>query len=310
MTHVLPNEVRLCVASERVLKVTLRFHRENADAGTKRSRAPQSAERARAETRYGLVMSSARIEQLLFVLGPALASLLAGLIATVRPASGKVRSAVLHFAGGVVFSVVAVELIPDLLREHAPVYTAVGFATGVAVMLGVRALLESKEADADDDEPAEPLAAPGRVERSIIPMAMLVAIGVDLAVDGVLLGIGFAAGAKEGRMLAFALATELVALALATVATLQRRGASRASALRILGGLLAVFVASAVAGTLLLAHLSGHALVFVLAFGSAALLFLVTEELLVEAHEEKETAWMTATFFAGFLLFLVIGVIG
>jgi ZIP family zinc transporter len=141
---------------------------------------------------------------------------------------------------------------------------------------------------------------------------MLVAIGVDLAVDGVLLGIGFAAGAKEGRMLAFALATELVALALAlaTVATLQRRGASRGRALRILGGLLGVFVASAVAGTLLLAHLSGHALVFVLAFGSAALLFLVTEELLVEAHEEKETAWMTATFFAGFLLFLVIGVIG
>ncbi len=252
-------------------------------------------------------MGSDRIEQLLFVLGPALASLVAGFAATVRPASGKVRSAVLHFAGGVVFSVVAVELIPDLLREHSPVYTAVGFASGVAVMLGVRALLESKESEGEGEEAA---AVPGRAHLSAIPMAMLVAVGVDLAVDGVLLGIGFAAGAKEGRMLAFALATELVALALATVATLQRRGATRVKALQTLGGLLAVFVASAVAGTLLFAHLSGHALVFVLAFGSAALLFLVTEELLVEAHEEKETAWMTATFFAGFLLFLVVGVIG
>lgn len=259
---------------------------------------------------------NARLEQLLFVLGPALASLLAGLVATVRPTGGKVRSAVLHFAGGVVFSVVAVELIPDLLREHAPVLTAVGFATGVAVMLGVRAALESKEGEdvkeegVHRDDGLRPADLAGGSQPSSIPTAMLVATGVDLAVDGLLLGIGFAAGAKEGRMLAFALATELVALALATIATLQRRGASRSRALRILGGLLGVFVVSAAAGTLLLAHLNGHALVFVLAFGSAALLFLVTEELLVEAHEEKETAWMTATFFAGFLLFLVIGVIG
>ena len=137
---------------------------------------------------------------------------------------------------------------------------------------------------------------------------MLVATGVDLAVDGVLLGIGFAAGAKEGRMLAFALGTELISLALATVATLQRRGASRGRALRVLAGLLAVFVVSAGAGVLLLSKLGGHALTTVLSFGCAALLFLGTEELLIEAHEEKETAGMTATFFAGFLLFLVLGV--
>lgn len=47
-----------------------------------------------------------------------------------------------------------------------------------------------------------------------------------------------------------------------------------------------------------------------LSFGSAALLFLVTEELLVEAHEVSETAARTAMFFAGFLLFLVLGMLG
>jgi ZIP family zinc transporter len=37
------------------------------------------------------------------------------------------------------------------------------------------------------------------------------------------------------------------------------------------------------------------------AFGLMALLYLVTEELLVEAHEKPETAWGTALFFIGFL---------
>lgn len=48
----------------------------------------------------------------------------------------------------------------------------------------------------------------------------------------------------------------------------------------------------------------------VLAFGSAALLFLVTEELRVKAHEVPETTFGTTMFFAGFLLFLVLGMLG
>lgn len=38
-------------------------------------------------------------------------------------------------------------------------------------------------------------------------------------------------------------------------------------------------------------------------------MFLVTKELLVEAHEGPENPWLTATFFAGFLLFLILGMI-
>lgn len=44
----------------------------------------------------------------------------------------------------------------------------------------------------------------------------------------------------------------------------------------------------------------------VLSAGLAALLFLVTEELLVEAHEVKETPAITASFFLGFGLFLML----
>jgi ZIP family zinc transporter len=47
--------------------------------------------------------------------------------------------------------------------------------------------------------------------------------------------------------------------------------------------------------------LSESLLAGILGFGVASLLYLVTEELLAEAHEEPDTPVVTATFFAGFL---------
>ncbi|AMR29526.1 hypothetical protein A0257_22135 [Hymenobacter psoromatis] len=62
-------------------------------------------------------------------------------------------------------------------------------------------------------------------------------------------------------------------------------------------------------GTTLLSGASGGVLEIVLSFGLAALLFLVTQELLTEAHEEPESPWLTAMFFLGFLVFLLLGMV-
>ena len=43
-----------------------------------------------------------------------------------------------------------------------------------------------------------------------------------------------------------------------------------------------------------------------MSFGVAALLYLVTEELLTEAHEVDETPLLTAMFFVGFIGLLMI----
>ena len=44
----------------------------------------------------------------------------------------------------------------------------------------------------------------------------------------------------------------------------------------------------------------------VLAFGTVALLYLVTEELLTQAHEVDETPLLTSMFFVGFVALLMI----
>lgn len=245
-------------------------------------------------------------EQVAFTLAPPALFAVSGLIASLRPPQPWLRGAILHLAAGVVFAVVAVELIPDLLRDHRPVETVIGFSIGVIAMLGLRSLTKEKEEHAKEERESLP---PDSADRTKLPLAMLAGTAIDLAVDGFMIGIGFSAGAKEGRMLALALAVELASLGFAVAASTSKIGAPRVRVLQVLGLLATTFIIGATLGTTLLAKLSSHWLAGVLAFGCAALLFLVTEELLTEAHEEKETPALTSMFFVGFLIFLVLGML-
>lgn len=238
-----------------------------------------------------------------YALLPTVALTGGGLLALVIRFGAQARSATLHFAAGVVFSVVAVEILPDVVRLHNPWLTMLGFSGGIALMLLIRQLSESSP----DEMTASPVTDPAPV--AVLPVAFLLAIGVDLFIDGLLLGIGFAAGAKEGILLSIALGVEVLSLGLATATSLTDDGVTRSKIIRLLLSMSGVFFGSTLIGATLLHNLPETGLDIVLSFGLAALLFLVTEELLVEAHEGKEKPWLTAMFFVGFLLFLVLGMV-
>ncbi|WP_336807558.1 transporter [Fulvimonas yonginensis] len=193
-----------------------------------------------------------------------------------------------HFAAGVVFSALAVEILPDIMHRRAPLAVLGGFAAGVLLMLGLRI-------------------AGCRMEKvSHSPIGMTLVVGTDVLIDGLLIGIAFAAGAREGALVTVALAIEMVSLGLATAASLARAGASRTRSIVSTMVLALLPMAGAVAGNLLLAGLSDRWMEAVLALAAATLLYLVTEELLVEAHEVPEAPWMTALFFAGFIALLLL----
>ncbi|MFZ5889245.1 MAG: ZIP family metal transporter [Chloroflexota bacterium] len=194
----------------------------------------------------------------------------------------------MHFAAGVVFAVVAVEFLPDLVHEHSVLATAVGFTLGTAAMLGVRLWSETR--------------AKKNLEKSETASgSLIVATAVDIVVDGLMLGIGFAAGAKQGILLTVALAFELISLGLAVALELKQGRISRGRILSSIIALSGLFIFGAVAGSAALSLISGALLAGVIAFGAAALLFLVTEELLTEAHEVAENPLLTSAFFVGFL---------
>lgn len=227
----------------------------------------------------------------MFSLVPMAAAIVGGIIAVFRPPTPKVRSYIQHFAAGIVFSVVAVELLPDIVKRHLPWEVAIGFGAGVALMLAVKAFTKKLE-----------------VSQGATSLGLLAGVGIDIFIDGLLIGVGFTAGSKEGALLVFALTIEILSLGLAVAASLTKAGATRLKAITTIALLSLLILLAAGLGATLLRNLSGEITEVVLAFGLAALLFLVTEELLVEAHEETETPTATTMFFAGFLLFLIIGI--
>lgn len=237
---------------------------------------------------------------LLYALIPVATTLLGALVAAVRPPGRSLRSAIQHFAAGVVFSVVAVELLPDITRVHDLFEVGWTFAAGVLVMLGIERLGRKLggEGAGDAERGAGGLGA-----------GQAIAIGIDILLDGLLVGIAFAAGAKEGRLLVLALSLELLSLGLSVASTLVGRGAGRVRTVVVPTALASLLLVGAVAGETVLANASEHTLAGVLSFGCAALLYLVTEELLVEAHETADTTFATSMFFAGFLLFMLLGML-
>ncbi len=237
-------------------------------------------------------MTSPIVNVLLYALIPTAAILLGGAIALVRPPGAKVRSATQHLAAGIVFAAVAVELLPEILHDHSPIATVLGMALGVGTVFGVKRLAESKP---DEKE-----------SKSESPNTLLIALGVDVSIDGLLIGVGFAAGAKQGLLLTVALAGEVLFLGMSAAVALTKAGVPRGRALLTVAALALALLIGAGVGAGLLPGLTGFWLDVVLTFGAAALLYLVTEELLVEAHEEPDSPALSAIFFVGFTALLIV----
>lgn len=234
---------------------------------------------------------------LLFSFIPMIAAIVAAIIAALQKPSSVMKSLTQHLAAGVVFAAVALEMGPDLLKRHESVSTAIGFSFGVALLVGIRVLTEEKGAQVGSGSES------GRPTTST---TYLVTVGTDLFVDGLMIGIGFIAGAKAGLLLTVALTLELISLALALVGQLRDDGKTKSAAVFTTAILTFLVPLGAVVGLLVLARMPVGVVNGTIAAGTAALLYLVTEELLREAHEQPEGPLTTATFFAGFLLVMLI----
>lgn len=221
---------------------------------------------------------------------PVATATIAAAAAVYRPPSLKVQSGVQHFAAGLVFATAATELVPDLVKEHSDTAVLIGFALGIALMLAV------------DYLPTRLLAG----SESSTPMATLTAVGIDVFLDGILIGVGFVEGSKAGLLLAVALSVELTFLGLSVAAQLQAAGGFRARVIGTTTLIASPLIVGGLSAVTLLGKLHGAPLSVILSVGTVALLYLVTEELLVEAHERADTPLLTAMFFVGFLVILLL----
>ncbi|GAA1051079.1 ZIP family metal transporter [Arthrobacter russicus] len=177
------------------------------------------------------------------ILPPVLASII-GSFAVVRwQPPGQVVSGVQHFTAGVVLAALASELLPEVKKEGNWLWAGIGFVLGVALMLGLSQFSRSMEARYEN--------AKSLRKAAILPIGLIVAVGVDLLVDGVLVGLGSTLSFSQGLVLAAALTLEILFVGVSLTLTLKAQGirpliaASATSALSLftfVGALIALFL--------------------------------------------------------------------
>lgn len=219
----------------------------------------------------------------LFTLIPVAAALLGSLVAVTRRPSEAFVSSMQHLAAGVVFGAAATEILPQVIHQGSQVATFVGGGLGATAMLSLKAIEDSVKG----------------------PVSMLGAVGADILIDGLVLGLAFLAGARAGFLLTVALTLEVLFLGLTVTDELRKTVKSKGKIVAITAGIaLLLPIGAALASPVAL--LSPIVIAGFLSFGLMALLYLVTEELLVEAHERPDSPLISAMFFVGFLGLLLL----
>lgn len=168
-------------------------------------------------------------------------------------------------------------MLPDLRDRGGYDITALGFAAGVGLLLFVQRFEPKSEGGL------------GAGDGAAFPLVLVPVVGVDLVLDGLLAGVGVTLGQGAGLVLTVALTLEVLFLGLAVTDQLVQAGVTRVRAAATTSALSLGVALGAVAGAVLLDGASDRTQALVLTFAAAALLWLVVEELLVEAHERTET---------------------
>lgn len=225
---------------------------------------------------------------------PAFVALAGGFLAVIWSPKDQTRSLIQHFAAGVVLAALAVELLPEIEKEHASaLVTLASFAVGCLFMYGLKLwTLKLEHASKASSESSN--------------TGLILATFIDVAMDGFIIGAGFAAGGNVGMILALGLSVELLFLGL----SISSPSVSNKKMVTLSGMLGLTVMICAIMGNYILSGAS-HALIGgVLSFSAAALLYLVTDELLIEAHEVEEKPISTLVMFSGFLIFWAIQLMG
>ena len=230
------------------------------------------------------------VEVLLLALLPPAGNFFGGLVAEMLPGSAAWRNRALHAAVGVVFAVVAVEIIPEALGKLAGWQIAAAFVTGGVIYLLAEALIEWRSG----------------VGQSRMWMIYL-AVATDLFGDGLMIGAGASVATSLGLVLAVGQVLADVPEGAASVFTFRANNVPRRR--RLL--LSASFVLPAVgAAAIAYLFLRGRPETWQLAalVGTAGLFAVAAfEDMIREAHaSDDDSRISTLALLFGFAAFTVV----
>ena len=155
------------------------------------------------------------LNALLLAMMPALGNFAGGVLAEFVPVSRRTLSFALHTAAGIIFAVVAVELIPTAMSGGTPWVMILAFVGGGLFFLAVDAGIEVAAKRT------------GRGAEGTGPWAIFFGVAVDLFSDGVMIGAGSTLTFSLGLLLALGQVPADIPEGFATIATFRNQGVSR-----------------------------------------------------------------------------------
>mmetsp|Transcript_10968 Transcript_10968/g.22462 ORF Transcript_10968/g.22462 Transcript_10968/m.22462 type:complete len:353 (+) Transcript_10968:124-1182(+) len=259
------------------------------------------------------------------------------------PTPPKLVGALQHFSAGILLTTIAKELLPEMVKAQGFVENAasgIGFFAGVGVLILLGILLPDDEEEVEKElaaeiphtsnlrnrklslksrafakphiEDAPPLTSPTKMEAvvSALPTALLAAVAIDSALDGLLIGISTAVDPGTGPLLSASLTVESSFLGLTIAAALRNRPAPLTWLILAASLAPAGILTGAISGGNLAPMLSQNnaLLTGCLGFGTSTTLFMVAEELLLQAHEDgsEHVWWVDLQLYTGFFASVMI----
>tara|TARA_B100001063_G_scaffold5294_1_gene3917 strand:- start:1586 stop:2290 length:705 start_codon:yes stop_codon:yes gene_type:complete len=219
---------------------------------------------------------------------PAISMTFAGLMGSRIQPGKRFRAVIAHLVGGLVLGIAAADLMPAASNSGHPLALVIGFCLGFSLLLVINAVLKDPDDSSEQGRPR--------------PMLLLtLPFLVDSLIDGLVVGISSEAAEQQWVIpVSVALEMGLATLGLGTL--LGRSGGRWRSG--VSGALMAVTYVIGLSISLLITNgLQGAALTGTLAFGTAALIYLVVEEVMKEAHArgEDDSSLVNVAFFLGLL---------
>jgi ZIP family zinc transporter len=214
-----------------------------------------------------------------YTLIPMLAAILGAVISITYAPTPRAIVAFQHLAAGVVFAAAAGELLPEIQGQSNSLAIIIGGTAGIFMTFGLKMLDEYYGSAA----------------------SFIGSVAFDTLIDGFIIGLGFVAGAKQGLLLTIALTIEVLFLGLALTSALSRTHSN--TGIVIISAIIGVMLPIGAWFGFMAAGLPPSMITAAYTFGLIALLYLVTEELLVEAHAypQHDSPLITSLFFIGFL---------
>ncbi|HZK35261.1 MAG TPA: ZIP family metal transporter [Bacillota bacterium] len=229
---------------------------------------------------------------------------LGGLITAFMGRPGdKVLSGVLGFAGGIMLSVVFVDLIPEALEIGGYLATLLGVVIGILMIMSLDLIFSHKHLAQNGDI--------SQANDNLKKTGIILGVGIALhnIPEGLAIGVGYMADSKLGYTIALTMLIQNIPEGMAMAAPLYV-GGTRGAKVILMTAMSGLPMGLGVLIALLFGSITPTVLAFGLGFAAGAMLFIVLDEMMPSAIKMSQGRAPVTGTLLGILLGVTISFFG